>query len=92
MLSAHVHQCPPMSAKVRQSLFQTCPVQFFLDSMRQADIDGRDPPPPPPGCGLSKVVVNETNLLVITILLYQTKILKPQITFIDYTGLWKVGL
>ena len=26
----------------------SCPIQSFLDSMRQADIDGRDTPPPPP--------------------------------------------
>ena len=34
-MSVLVRLCPPMS----------CPVLSFLDSMRQADIDGRDTPP-----------------------------------------------
>ena len=54
-MSANVRLCPPMSAYVRlcpsmSAYVRLCPsmsayVLSFLDSMRQADIDGRDTPP-----------------------------------------------
>ena len=51
-MSAYVRLCPPMSVYVRPLHVRLCPsmsayVLSFLDSMRQADIDGRDTPPPP---------------------------------------------
>ena len=57
-MSVYVRLCPPMSVYVRlcpslSAYVRLCPslsayVLSFLDSMRQADIDGRDTPPPPP--------------------------------------------
>ena len=43
-MSVHVRLCPPMSIYVHLCPVLSCPVQSFLDSMKQADIDGRDTP------------------------------------------------
>ena len=58
LMSTNVHKCPPMSINVRLIPYMSanvrlrpstsvyvrlCPVLSFLDSMRQADKDGRDP-------------------------------------------------
>ena len=44
-MSAYVRLCPSMSAYVRLCPPMSAYVLSFLDSMRQADIDGRDTPP-----------------------------------------------
>ena len=44
-MSANVRLCPSMSAYVRLCPSMSAYVLSFLDSMRQADIDGRDTPP-----------------------------------------------
>ena len=44
-MSAYVRLCPSMSAYVRLCPSMSAYVLSFLDSMRQADIDGRDTPP-----------------------------------------------
>ena len=45
-MSVYVRLCPPMSVYVRLCPSMSAYVLSFLDSMRQADIDGRDTPPP----------------------------------------------
>ena len=44
-MPVYVRLCPPMSVYVRLCPSMSAYVLSFLDSMRQADIDGRDTPP-----------------------------------------------